>query len=246
MTPSPDLAVAVDLGSNTAGVWTARQGVVSGPTGDTAVRRGRVTDVDGCAGVLTRLVERYPAPVEPADLLVACRPVLSTEADEALMRRVLDAAFAPRRIVFLDSVRAAAIGAGATAGALLIADIGAQVTEVALLDHGRVTAARRTSIGTRDLDGGATTGLITDVVAANLAELREVCPEEELEEAEERGLLLVGDGASHPGLAEALAGAVHLRVHRAASPHTAALNGARMAAASALRHPGRMARRPAA
>ncbi|SDT54512.1 rod shape-determining protein [Actinoplanes derwentensis] len=241
MTPSPDLAVAVDLGSNTAGVWAARQGVVSGPTG-AAVHRGRVTDVDDCATVLTHLVERYPTPIPDADLLVACRPVLSTEADEALMRRALDTALTPRRIVFIDSVRAAAIGAGATAGALLIADIGAQVTEVALLDHGRVVAARRTGIGTRDLTDGATIDLITDVVAGHLDELRETCPDENLTEAVERGLLLVGDGASHPGLSEALADAVRLRVHRAASPHTAALNGARMAAASALRHPSRAIR----
>lgn len=242
MTPSPDLAVAVDLGSTVAGVWAARHGVVSGPTGETAVQRGRITDVDGCATVLTRLVERYPDPMPPADLVVACRPVLTTAADEALMRQVLDTAFAPRRIVFIDSVRAAAIGSGATAGTLLIADIGARITEVALLDHGRVVAAHRTGIGTRDLADGATVDLLTDVVAGHLTDLRETCPEADVAEAGDRGLLLVGDGASHPGLAEALADAVDLRVHRAASPHTAALNGARIAAASALRHPSRSAR----
>ncbi|WP_430781814.1 rod shape-determining protein [Actinoplanes sp. G11-F43] len=239
MTPSPELAVAVDLGSTTAGVWAARHGVVSGPTGETAVQRGRVADVDGCATVLTRLVSRYPNTMPSADLLVACRPVLTTEADEALMRRVLDTAFAPRRIVFIDSVRAAAIGSGATAGTLLIADIGARVTEVALLDHGRVTEARRTGIGTRDLDSRATIDLISDVVAGHVRDLRETCPGDDFEEAADRGLLLVGDGASHPGLATALSDAVHLQVHRAASPHTAALNGARIAAVSALRHPSR-------
>ncbi|GAA1613456.1 rod shape-determining protein [Actinoplanes couchii] len=239
MNPSPDLAVAVDLGSTTAGVWAARQGVVSGPTGETAVHRGRVADVDGCATLLTRLVESYPDPMHAADLLVACRPVLTTEADEALMRRVLDTVFTPRRIVFIDSVRAAAIGSGATAGTLLIADIGARVTEVALLDHGRVVAARRTGIGTRDLAAGATVDLLTDVVAGHLGELRDECEDTDLTEADDRGLLLVGDGASHPGLPEALAGAVDLRVHRATDPHTAALNGARIAAVSALRHPSR-------
>ncbi|HWS32630.1 MAG TPA: rod shape-determining protein [Actinoplanes sp.] len=243
MTPSPDLAVAVDLGSNTAGVWAARQGVVSGPTGDDAVRRGRIADVDGCTTVLTRLIKRYPSPMPPADLLVACRPVLTTEADEALMRRVLDNAFAPRRIVFIDSVRAAAIGAGATAGSLLVADIGAQLTEVALLDHGRVAAARRSGIGTRDLDRGATVDLLTDVVAGHLRDLRAECQDADLDEATDRGLLLVGDGASHPGLTEALTEAVGLRVHRATDPHTTALNGARIAAASALRHPSRAVRR---
>lgn len=52
------------------------------------------------------------------------------------------------------------------------------------------------------------------------------------------GVLLVGDGALHPGLAPALARASRVRVHRADAPRMAALTGAGQAAMSLLRHPG--------
>ncbi|GGN12552.1 rod shape-determining protein MreB [Actinoplanes campanulatus] len=234
MTISP-VALAVDLGSSTASVWATGRGVVSAPTGVGAlVRRGRVTDVDGCVALLTRLVNRFPRPAPVADVVVACRPVLATEADQELMRRVIDGAFAPRRTLFIDTVRAAAIGSGATAGNLLVVDIGAQLTETALLEHGRVTAAQRADYGIRD---GAT-GLLTDIVAQHVANLRATDHAEALDEATARGILLTGDGALHPGLPEALATALDVRVHRTADPRTAALDGAGRAAMSALRHPG--------
>ncbi|GGN65182.1 hypothetical protein GCM10010112_26190 [Actinoplanes lobatus] len=234
MTTSP-VALAVDLGSSTASVWATGRGVVSAPTGVGAlVRRGRVTDVDGCVALLTQLVDRFPRPAPVADVVVACRPVLSTEADQELMRRVIDGAFAPRRTLFIDTVRAAAIGSGATAGNLLVVDIGAQLTETALLEHGRVTAAQRADYGIRD---GAT-GLLTDIVAQHVANLRATGHAEALAEATARGILLTGDGALHPGLPEALATTLDVHVHRAADPRTAALDGAGRAAMSALRHPG--------
>ncbi|MEV6345280.1 rod shape-determining protein [Actinoplanes sp. NPDC051851] len=241
--PVPATAVAVDLGSSTTGVWASHHGVVSSFTSDDATRghavihRGRVADVDGCISMLTQLVERYPQPLRAPDVVVACRPVLSTDADHALMRRVLDAAFTPRQVLFIDTVRAAAIGAGATAGSLLIADVGAEVTETALLEDGRLVAARRTDIGTRDLDRGATFGTLAQTVVEHLGELRATAPEAGLAEATARGLLLVGDGASHPGLPVSMAGTLGIRVHRAVTPRETALTGAGLAAASALRHP---------
>ncbi|MEU4424492.1 rod shape-determining protein [Actinoplanes sp. NPDC024001] len=232
-------ALAVDLGSCTAGVWATHQGAVSGPSGDggALVRRGRVVDFDGCVELLTQLAQRYPQPVPAAAVAVICRPVLATDSEQADMRRVVDAAFAPRRTLFIDTVRAAAIGSGAATGSLLVADVGAQLTEVALLKRGRVTEARRRDIGTRDLGSGATIDLITDVVAQHLDDLRAACPASDMQQATARGLLLVGDGATHPDLSSALAGTLKLRVHRAAAPRTAALDGAGIAATSALRHP---------
>ncbi|GAA0433992.1 hypothetical protein Aca07nite_01230 [Actinoplanes capillaceus] len=238
MTTSP-VALAVDLGSSTASVWATGRGVVSAPTGVGAlIRRGRVTDVDGCVALLTQLVNRFPQPAPVADVVVACRPVLSTEADQELMRRVIDGAFAPRRTLLIDTVRAAAIGSGATAGNLLVVDIGAQLTETALLEHGRVIAAQRADYGIRDLGREGATGLLTDIVAQHVANLRATGHAAALAEATVRGILLTGDGALHPGLPEALATALDVRVHRAADPRTAALDGAGRAAMSALRHPG--------
>jgi rod shape-determining protein MreB len=235
-------ALAVDLGSCTAAVWAAHNGTVSGPSGP-PVRRGRVIDVDACVSLLTRLAEQYQQPMPSTGVAVVCRPVLATAAEQEAMRHVVDTAFAPRRTLFIDTVRAAAIGSGAAAGSLLIADIGAQLTEIALLRHGHVTAARRTDIGTRDLANGATIDLITDIVAGHLDSLRATCPAADLHEATARGLLLVGDGATHPELPSALATTLDLRVHRADAPRTAALTGAGLAAASALRHPALRTRR---
>jgi rod shape-determining protein MreB len=235
--------VAVDLGSSAVGVWAARRGTVSGPCGDayasagTLVRRGRIVDVEGCIALLSQLVRRYGEPVPAGGVVAACRPVSSSEADQAVVRRVLDAVLAPSRTVFIDTVRAAAIGSGAAAGTLVIADLGAQLTEVALLQDGHVIASRQAEIGTRDLAHGATVDLIVDVVARRIADLRGSADASDLTSASTRGMLLVGDGAVHPELPMALSTALRLQVHRAASPRTAALNGAGLAAMSLLRHP---------
>ena len=236
-------AIAVDLGSCTAGVWAAHRGTISGASSDgydsegALVRRGRIVDVDGCATLLSRLVRQYPEAVPAGGVVVACRPVLASEADQAATRRVLDTVFAPDRVLFVDTVRAAAIGSGAAAGTLLVVDVGAELTEVALLQDGRVRTARRAEIGTRDLTRGATVDLIGDNVVRHIDDLRTGPDAPAVRAAMARGLLLVGDGALHPELATAVAGRLRVRVHRAAAPRTAALNGAGLAAMSLLRHP---------
>ncbi|MEV0810487.1 rod shape-determining protein [Micromonospora sp. NPDC050200] len=240
----PPIAVAVDLGSGSIGVWVTHRGFLSGPCGDafasvgTLVRRGRVVDAAGCAALLSELLRQYTDPVPAGGIVVACRPVLSTQTDEQAMRRVLANAFAPSRLLFIDTVRAAAIGAGAAAGTLLIADVGAQLTEVAVLQHGHVIAARRTDIGTRDINREASPDLLTEIVRRHVNDLRNDPAAPGLASAAAtRGLILVGDGALHPGLPVRLSAALRLRVHCAATPRTAALNGAALAAMTALRHP---------
>ncbi|PWK45130.1 rod shape-determining protein MreB [Actinoplanes xinjiangensis] len=225
-------AIAVDLGSDIAGVWTAQQGVVSGRCDGAGplIRRGRVVDFDGCVAMLSQLVGTFAQPVPSGGVVVACRPVLASGDDQETTRRVLKAVFEPSRVLLIDSVRAAAIGAGETAGMLLVADVGAELTEVAVLDYGRVVEARRSDIGTRDLTSDVTVDVIVDHIAAHVDSL-DVDPPE-------NGLLLVGDGALHPGLVEAVSARLGIRVHRAADPRTAALNGAGKAAMSLLRHPG--------
>ena len=243
--PAAPIALAVDLGSSTIGVWAAHHGTISGPCGDayasvsTLVRRGRIIDVDGCITMLSQLIGRYSDPIPPGGVVVACRPVLAGEQDQARMRHVLEAVFTPSKLVFLDTVRAAAIGSGAAAGTLLIADLGAQLTEIAVLKNGHVIAARRAEIGTRDLNHGATTDLISDIVARHIDDMRVSQAASDLASATKRGLLLVGDGAVYPDLSAALSTTLRLQVHRAVAPRTAALNGAGLAAMSLIRHPSR-------
>ncbi|MCU7730979.1 rod shape-determining protein [Actinoplanes sp. KI2] len=238
-------AVALDLGSSSIGVWAARRGTRTASCGDTfapagsLIRRGCIIDEGGCVTMLSQLIRRFSEPIPAGGVVVACRPVLAGERDQAAMRRVIEAVFAPARLVFIDAVRAAAIGSGAAAGSLLVTDLGAQLTEVALLRHGRVIAARRSDIGTRDLARGATLELISDIIARHIDDLRGSTAMPDLTPALTRGLLLVGDGASHPELPTTLCAALRLPVHRAPSPRTSALTGAGLAATSLLRHPTR-------
>jgi rod shape-determining protein MreB len=81
--------------------------------------------------------------------------------------------------------------------------------------------------------------LLSDVIVRHIEDLHTERAAADLAAAKARGLLLVGDGALHPALSSALSLASRLRVHRAAAPRTAALNGAGLAAMSALRHPAR-------
>jgi len=237
-------AIAVVLGSSQTHVWVAGRGGLSCPSGDTAgtsrapVRRGRVGDGSGCVDVLTRLVRRYRDPIPAGSVVVVCRPVLSTMAEQYALRQVAAAVFAPSRVLFIDTVRAAAVGAGTAAGSLLIADIGAELCEVAALQDGRVTAARRMDIGTRDLKRGAPTEVLAHATTRMVGELRgDSAAKKLLPAALTRGLMVVGDGAMAPSLMSQIAASLRIPVRSAAAPWTAALNGAGLAAMSAARHP---------
>jgi len=238
--PTP---MAVDLGSSRLRVWGLARGTVSAPTAERSrrtplVRRGRLVDVAGCTAVLRRLWHRLDPPAQPP-LVVACRPALATPADEQTMREVLTAALSPCRLLFIDTVRAAAIGAGSAAGALLIADIGAQITEVGLLCDGHVVTSRRANLGTADLTEDVTVHVLAAVTARLVREVyQHTADRQQILAALARGMVVVGGGAAQPDLIAALARALRIAVRAAAAPHTAALTGAGLAAMSAVRHPG--------
>jgi rod shape-determining protein MreB len=236
--------VAVDLGSACARVWASRQSSVSAATGasfgvaGSLVRRGRILDEQGCIALLSDLARRFPEPITADGVVVACRPVQATMTEQYALRRVVTAVFAPSRLLLIDSVRAAAIGTGAAAGVRLVVDVGAQLTEIALLDHGRVAVARRVDIGTHDVSLGAPLDLLADIVARGVCDLHCSPGVADLVSAAlAGGMLLVGDGALHPGLSSRLAGALGISVRCAESPRAAAISGAGFAAMSVLRHP---------
>jgi rod shape-determining protein MreB len=236
--------IAVVLGSGQTHVWVHGRGALSCPSGDTPgtsaapVRRGRVADGSGCIGVLTRLIRQYRDPVPAGSVVVVCRPVQATMGEQYALRQVAAAALAPSRVLFIDTVRAAAIGSGAAMGGLLIADIGAEISEVAILQHGAVTAARRTDIGTRDLKRGAPVDVLAHATTRMINDLRhDPAAQASVRAALTRGLMVVGDGAMTPSLTLQIAANVRIPVRSAAAPWTSALNGAALAAMSAARHP---------
>jgi len=238
-------AVAVDLGSGQARLWACGDGIRVAPSAGEAlsrptplVRRGRILDAAGCVSLLTRLL-RASAQVPPAGpVVVACRPVLAAVADQDAIRRVVTAVFTPSRVLLIDTVRAAAIGSGAAAGVVLIADIGAELTEVAVVVDGRVAAARRAEVGTHDGAPGGASRLLAGVVTRLVADIggnRRMRP---LAAASlTRGVIVIGDGATMPELTGRLAANLRVPVRPACSPRLAALRGAGLAAMVACRHP---------
>jgi rod shape-determining protein MreB len=241
---TPPTAIAVSLGSGRIQVWAAGRGGLGCPNVDTAgpsrtpVRRGRVVDGPGCVDVLSQLIRQYRDPIPAGPVAVVCRPVQTTATEQHALGQVVEAVFAPSRVLFVDSVRAAAVGAGAATGGLLVADIGAEISEAAVLRDGRVTAARRTDIGTRDLRHGAPVEMLSHAAARMIRELRgDAATQAVVPTALRRGLLVVGDGAGMPNLIAQIAANLRIPVQSASAPWTAALIGAGLAAMSAARHP---------
>ncbi|NJP70062.1 rod shape-determining protein [Streptomyces sp. C1-2] len=256
--------IALDVGSARTRIWT-RGGpgahtvldvptVSFGPAGDTGVlrpvARGAVVDPEGAARLLTRLlaprVPRYARPV-----IVCATPVPGGPEHRAALAAAL-AGLRPRTVLAIDAVRALALAAGADLSRpLLVVDLGAQLTEVALLHDGVVTAARRIERGTADLgtadlgtadlgagdDGGLTAGRLAARVGEAVADLLRDEPGHRAAEALGRGPLLGGGGALRAELVYRLARQLDTSVHPVPRPHTAAVRGAGEALLSARRHP---------
>jgi rod shape-determining protein MreB len=236
-------AVGVDLGSGYTRIWASGRPTLHVPTVSDSltdptplIRRGRITDAAGLQDLLTRLLRYHHRPVPAGAVLVACRPVLTTDEDELTTRRLLTTVFAPSRVLFIPTVRAAAIGAAAAPGALVVADVGAQLTEVALVDRGGLIAAHRADLGMRDLVRHTAIEPIVRTIVELVGELRrDPDRREQTTTALRDGLLLVGGGAAQPQLAARAAGALNAAVRSATRPRLAAVRGAGLAALAALR-----------
>jgi rod shape-determining protein MreB len=225
-------------------MWLVGEEMRAMPTGDEAlrwppdplVRHGRIVDAAGCMSLLTRMQRTLASGPPHGAVVVACRPVLATPAAQRAVRDVMAAVFAGSRVLLIDSVRAAAIGSATASGVLLIADIGAQLTEVALLVDGRVVAARRAAVGTHDPPSrggprplaGVVTRLVADIVGN--PRMRRLA-----RTALDRGAVVVGDGATVPELTTRLATILRAHVRPADAPRLAALRGAGQAARTAAR-----------
>jgi rod shape-determining protein MreB len=235
-------AVAVDLGSGQARIWAVGHGTRNAPSiangyrkKTALVRRGRIVDAAGCVCLLTELSRELPGSLPPGSVVVACRPVRSTPSDDDALRRVMRAVFAPSQVLLIDTVRAAALGCAAAPGVLMVVDVGAQLTEVAVLAGSGVAAARRAELGVNDLIRPSTPDVLVDTIVRLVGDLRGNPGSRALvSTAVQGGLLLIGGGASLPGLAAALAGALGTAARSAARPRVAAVHGAGLAALSVL------------
>ncbi|MFG2044230.1 rod shape-determining protein [Dactylosporangium sp. NPDC048998] len=233
-------AIGLDIGSAYTRIWASGRPMVHartgyGPAAYGPIRHGRITDPATVHTMLTGLCAGDARRPSPGAIVVACRPAQTAAGDEQALRQTIEAALAPKRLLFIDTVRAAAIGSGAPAGPLLVVDVGVELVEAAVLARGVVVALRH------ELDADAATGLnADDMVAAAVIDLlqrlrRLPLGRQAAAAAERRGLLLVGGGATRPRLAAQIAAAVDVPVCRPAAPHLVAARGAGLAALAALR-----------
>ncbi|MER6616674.1 rod shape-determining protein [Streptomyces xantholiticus] len=235
---------AIDLGSSRTRVWSPGRGVVldvptvtlPGARAMYPVRRGTIVDPEGTARMLDRLLRRR-VPGFSRPLIVITTPVLGGPGFRSAALTALEVLH-PRTVLTVPSAKAIALGAGADlTRPLLVADIGAHVTEVALLCDGEVTDAYRTALGTGDLDENTTYRELTRAMIAMVTDMLRLDESEQTLNALERGVVLAGGGALRPEFTYDLTRQLRVPVQPVPAPHTAALRGASHVLESAHRHP---------
>ncbi|WP_030745741.1 rod shape-determining protein [Streptomyces sp. NRRL S-31] len=236
--------IALDMGSARTRVWIAGRGVVvdvptvtiPGTGAVHPIQRGTIIDTPGCARMLRRLLaDRLPRLVRP--MVIVTAPVLDGLAYRTQARAAVDV-LRPRSVLTVPSARGIALAAGADLSRpLLVVDVGAHLTEVVLLSDGAVTDARRTALGTSDLDDTTTPGQIAEAVARMLTAMLHQDHTSLTADALRRDILLAGGGALRPDIRHRLATRLPTTLRTVPAPHTAAVRGAVRLLQAAHTHP---------
>jgi len=237
--------IAIDLGSAHTRAWIPDRGLIfdvptttsSGGDGVCRpVRRGAVVDLRGAARVLDHRLGR-PAGFGRYSIVVLTIPVLCAHQQRSAALAALEILDA-RTVLTIDSVKAAALGAGAgLAQPLLVVDIGAHLTEVGLLVDGGVTHAHRIDVGTSDLGATTTVAELVQSIVVVVTDLLRLDCGGQVVDALDRGPLLTGGGALRPEVTSRLAKRLLAPVRPAPAPQFAAVRGAGLALVAASNHP---------
>ncbi|WP_217142073.1 rod shape-determining protein [Streptomyces sp. AC627_RSS907] len=236
--------VALDMGSARTRAWVAGRGVVldvptvtfPGAGAVHPIQRGSIVDTEGTARMLDRLLgHRLPRFARP--LVVVTAPVLDGFAYRTEARAAVEV-LRPRSVLTVPSARAVALAVGADLSRpLLVVDIGAHLTEVVLLVDGAVFDARRTALGTGDIDDATPSSEIGDAVADMTTSMLRQDRTSLTVDALGRGPLLAGGGALRPEITCHLTGRLHVPLRAVPAPHTAAVRGAAKLLRAAHCHP---------
>ncbi|MER7243158.1 rod shape-determining protein [Kribbella sp. NPDC000426] len=238
--------LALDLGSVRTRAWMPDHGlVVDAPTVTISaagachpLSRGRITDVPGTARMLDRLLLDNGVVAPEPELVVMTVPVLCSAADRDTALAAVEV-LRPRTIITLDSVKAAAIGAKAdVVESLLVIDLGAHLTELAVLSNGTMIEARRCPVGIADLELSITIDNLIERIRGMVTDLLGDACGPQVVDALERGPLLAGGGAMVPAITYQLSKQLSCFVQPAPAAYTVALRGAAAVALAANRHPG--------
>ncbi|MGV9695738.1 rod shape-determining protein [Streptomyces sp. NPDC003470] len=236
--------VALDMGSARTRAWVAGRGVIldvptvtfPGAGAVYPIQRGSIVDTEGTARMLDRLLgNRLPRFTRP--LVVVTAPVLDGFAYRTEARTAVEV-LRPRSVLTVPSARAVALAAGADLShPLLVVDLGAHLTEVVLLVDGAVFDARRTALGTGDLDAATPATLIAEAVVDMVTSMLRQDRTSLTVDALGRGPLLAGGGALRPEITCRLTARLHAPLRAVPAPHTAAVRGAARLLEAAHAHP---------
>lgn len=236
----PLRGLAVDLGSSGARAWVPGQGLVTGGPGGwdeharRPVRRGRIIDAESCAGLLERLADAALGARRQDSVIVLSHPVLAGREHRAQARELL-AALGVSGAVVLNSASAAAACAGPPdGGPVLVVDMGAELTEVALLVDGTVVDARQTDAGLTDLEPGSMPAELARNVLDMITSMWREDQHGAVCGALRRGPVLTGGGALHGEVTDRIAGCLGAPVSIARDPSTTVVRGAALVLESVL------------
>jgi len=236
--------IALDMGSTRTRAWIAGKGVVvdvpavsfPGTGAVHPIQRGTIIDIPGCARMLQRLL-RHHLPRFARPMVIVAAPVLDGVTYRTQARAAVDV-LRPRSVLTVPSARAIAVAVGADLSRpLMVVDIGAHLTEAVLLVDGAITDARRTALGTSDLDETTTPEQIAEAVASMLTAMLRQDRTSLTADALHRGVLLAGGGALRPEITYYLTGRLHTPLRVVPAPHTAAVRGAARLLQAAHAHP---------
>ncbi|MFD6277002.1 rod shape-determining protein [Streptomyces sp. NPDC060209] len=238
--PGPVRGLAVDLGSSGTRAWVPGQGLVSGgPVGwedgtGRPVRRGRIVDAESCAGLLRRLADTALGADREGSAIVLSHPVLAGQEHRTLASELL-AALGASRVVVLNSASAAAACAGRLgSGPVLVVDIGAELTEVALLVDGTVVDARQADAGLSDLGPRSPAAELVRNVLDMITSMWREDRHGAVRGALRRGPVLTGGGALRRDVTDRIATCLGVPVSITPDPETAVVRGAALILDSAL------------
>ncbi|MFI9547957.1 rod shape-determining protein [Streptomyces sp. NPDC052016] len=236
--------IALDMGSARTRAWIAGKGVVvdvptvtfPGTGAVYPIQRGTIIDIPGCARMLERLL-RHRLPRFTRPMVIVTAAVLDGVAYRTQARAAVDV-LRPYSVLTVPSARAIAMAAGADLSRpLMVVDIGAHLTEVVLLVDGAITDARRTALGTSDLDETTTPEQIAEAVTSMLTAMLRQDRTSLTVDALHRGVLLAGGGALRPEITCHLTDRLHTPLRVVPAPHTAAVRGAAKLLQAAHTHP---------
>jgi rod shape-determining protein MreB len=232
------------MGSARTRAWVAGRGVIldvptvtfPGAGAVYPIQRGSIVDTEGTARMLDRLLgHRLPRFARP--LVVVTAPVLDGFAYRTEARTAVEV-LRPRSVLTVPSARAVALAAGADLSRpLLVVDLGAHLTEVVLLVDGAVFDARRTALGTGDLDAATPATRIAEAVVDMVTSMLRQDRTSLTVDALGRGPLLAGGGALRPEITCRLTATLHAPLRAVPAPHTAAVRGAARLLEAAHAHP---------